>query len=118
MAEQTNPAPAKGNGAGRSFGVNLAGDGGRTLRFLATRRKDGTWKSRASLIVRTGGKIVSRDPGASATHANREEAEKAINAAVDIAIKKQGWQKRRGGGGFAQKPDTFSLKNLPTASGK
>lgn len=127
-APAANAAPAgapkadkpKGDGQPKSYGATLSGPTkGESLRFLALRRKDNSWTTYGSHIMRDGeGHVKSSTRGATAQHADEAGAKAAIDKAVKAALA-AGWTQKRGGGGggFHAKADAFDLKSLPTPKG-
>jgi hypothetical protein len=104
--------------AGRkSFSTRLDGEAGATLRVFTVVRKDGA----VTYAIHTTGPKGARKSvrGATSQHPTVEAARTAADRIVAEAEKRGGWRKaQRGGGGFAVKPDAFSLDSLPKAKAK
>ena len=121
MVNQKPPVkpPIKGAPkAQKTVSRNLSGAKGNNLRFVASRRKDGTISTFATYYVRDEkGKVVKSTHGASATHSSFEAAKAWIEQGVAKAMKEGGWKLRRGGGGGGRTAtDAFSLDSLPKAN--
>ena len=95
----------------RSWAVQLEDAAGARLVARLEKRKDGRWRTGAVHVVGTGkSKKVAR--GASAEHADEAPAKEAP-AKLVAAAEKAGGKRCEPRGGFASKPDVFTLETLP-----
>jgi hypothetical protein len=107
MTEKTTSSPAEP----KSSLIRLQGPG-QELHLVGTKTKTG-WKTSVQLRKVEGRKTVLISRGASADHTTYAQARKALDAhAVQAA--KDGWKRVASrAGGFAAKPDAFTVKALP-----
>jgi hypothetical protein len=101
----------------RSWSVALDGGKDERLTVALEKRRDGTWRTFARVTVGTG-KARKHVRGATAQHADERQGRAAQEALVARATK-DGWRRREPrGGGFAARPDAFTLATLPKPTAK
>jgi hypothetical protein len=97
----------------RTMTVTLVGEGGKVLRVTASRRRDG-WSTFAVERRKASDGKKTSERGATERHADLAAARVAMDRIVAEAAKR-GWVRSERRGGFAPRPDAFSLATLPYA---
>ncbi len=100
----------------RTFGVRLHGPKKATLRIAARLKRDGTAVTHVIHSVPGAGGKRQNTRGATATHADLEKAQAAMEKLIADALK-LGWI-RKERKGFAAQPDAFDGRSLPSPEGK
>lgn len=88
-------------------------DGGKDerLEVRLEHRRDGTWKTLVKHVAGSG-KNKKTARGGTEMHTDEKAACAAYDKAVTTA-EKAGWRRHEGRGGFAARPDAFTLATLP-----
>ena len=103
----TKTGPAADTKEPHTLAVTLLGEAGKVLRVTASRRRDG-WNTFAVERKKGSDGKKTSERGATAKHADLATARVA-------EVVKRGWIRSERRGGFAARPDSFSLATLPYA---